>query len=72
MTKLFEQAVSIARELPEIEQDAIAKVLLGEMEPERKWDAVLAKSPENFQQFADDAWTEHTAGRSEKLDLETL
>ena len=72
MTKLLEQAVSIARELPETEQDAIAQVLLDEVDSERKWDAVLAKSPEKFQKFADDAWTEHTAGRSERLDPETL
>lgn len=72
MTKLLEQAVAKARDLPAIEQDAIAQILLDEMEADQKWDALLTKSPEKLRKFAEEAWAEHTAGRSELLDPETL
>jgi hypothetical protein len=72
MTKLLEQAVAKARALPETEQDAIAQVLLDEMESERKWDELLAKSPEKLRKFADAAWAEHLAGHSNPLDPDSL
>ena len=72
MTKLLEQAVAKARDLPAIEQDAIAQLVLDELESDRKWDEVLEKSPEKLRKFAEEAWAEHTAGRSELLDPETL
>ena len=62
MTKLLEQAIARAKQLPESEQDAIAKLVLEEIESERQWDRVLAKSPEKLSKLADKAWAEHEAG----------
>ena len=72
MTKLLEQAVAKARELPEAEQDAIAQLVIEEIESERHWDELFAKSPEKLQKLADRAWAEHEAGGSEELDPDKL
>ncbi len=72
MTKLLEQAVDQARQLPESEQDAIAKLMLDEIESEREWDRLFAKSPEKLSRLADKAWAEHEAGLSEELDPDQL
>ncbi len=72
MTKLLEQAVARARELPEAEQDAIAQIVIDEIESERRWDELLAKSPEKLRKFADRAWAEHEAGGSQELDPDQL
>ncbi len=72
MTKLLEQAVAKARQLPESEQDAIARLVLDEIESERQWDRLFAKSPEKLSKLADKAWAEHEAGLSEDLDPDKL
>ena len=72
MTRLREQAVEKARDLPESEQDAIAQLLLDGIESERKWDELFSKSPEKMHNVADQAWTAHEAGRSEQLDPDSL
>ena len=72
MTKLLEQAIAKARELSEADQDAIGQLVLDEIESERHWDELFAKSPEKLRKLADHAWAEHEAGRSEPLDPEKL
>jgi hypothetical protein len=72
MTKLLEQALAKARELPEAEQNAIAQIVIDEIESERQWDELLAKSPEKLQKLADQAWAEHEAGGSQELDPDAL
>jgi hypothetical protein len=72
MTKLLEKAVAKARELPEAEQDAIAQIVIDEIESERRWDEVLTKSPEKLRKLADRAWAEHEAGGSQPLDPDQL
>ncbi len=72
MTKLLEKAVAKARELPEAEQDAIAQIVINEIESERRWDELLAKSPEKLRKLADRAWAEHEAGQSQELDPDQL
>jgi len=72
MTKLLEQAVDKARQLSEAEQDAIAQIVLDEIESERKWDELFAKSPEKLKKLADRAWAEHEGGRSAELDPDSM
>jgi hypothetical protein len=72
MTKLLEKAVAKARELPEAEQDAIAQIVINEIESERRWDELLARSPEKLRKLADRAWAEHEAGESQELDPDQL
>jgi hypothetical protein len=72
MTKLLEHALAKAQELSEAEQDAIAQIVIDEIESEWRWDEVLAKSPEKLRKLADQAWAEHEAGGSEELDADRL
>jgi hypothetical protein len=72
MTRLLEQAITKARELPEAEQDAIGQLVLDEIESERHWDELFEKTPEKLRRLADEAWAEHEAGKTEPLDPEKL
>jgi len=47
MTKMLEKAISEVRQLPETDQDAIAQLILEELEDELPWDAAFVhpKSP---------------------------
>jgi hypothetical protein len=69
MTRLLEQALDRVRQLPEAEQDAIAQIVLDEIESERHWDELFSKSPEKLRSLADRAWAAHQAGNSEPFDL---
>jgi hypothetical protein len=64
MTKLLEQAIARARELSEADQDAIGQLVLDEIESERHWDELFAKSPEKLKKLADQALAEHEAEES--------
>jgi hypothetical protein len=65
MTKLLEKAIESVRGLPVAEQDAIAQIVLDELESERCWDQRFAAAPEKLRRLA---WAEHEAGNSEPLD----
>lgn len=43
-------------------EDAIAQIVLDEIDSERRWEELFAKSPEKLRTLADRAWTEHEAG----------
>lgn len=59
-------------QLPETDQDAIAALILEELEDERKWQQSFAQSPDALAQLAAEALAEHRAGRTLPLDPETL
>jgi hypothetical protein len=72
MTRLLEQAFAEANQLPDDEQDALAKFLLEELASERRWSRAFADSQDFLSQLADEALTEHQAGKTQALDPETL
>ena len=45
MSQLFDRAVAEARKLPDAAQDALAAVILDEIEDDRRWDEAFARSP---------------------------
>ena len=45
MSQLLDQAVAAARKLSDVEQDAIAALILEEIEDDRRWEESLARSP---------------------------
>ena len=45
MSPLLDQAVAEARKLSDAEQDAIAAIILEELEDDRRWEESLARSP---------------------------
>jgi hypothetical protein len=72
MTKMLEDAIAKARELPETEQNAIAQIVLDEIASERRWDELFSKTPEKLRTLDDRAWAEHENGESEELDPDRL
>jgi len=65
MTKLLEKAFSRASKLPDSSQDAIAAIILEELEDEKKWETSFANSQESLSTLA-------TKVRNEIKDGETL
>jgi hypothetical protein len=72
MGKVLQQALSELTRLPEAEQDAVGAWILAELESERRWDDLFARSPDLLAEMADDAIREDEAGVTEPLDPEKL
>jgi aspartate/tyrosine/aromatic aminotransferase len=72
MTRLLERAIRQAQALPEAEQDAIAAVILEEMESEQQWQAAFAASQDQLAALAQEALAEFRAGTTSELDPDTL
>ncbi|MGE5303679.1 MAG: hypothetical protein ACM3TN_10155 [Alphaproteobacteria bacterium] len=72
MTKLLQKAFDEASKLPDVEQDALGRILLEELASERRWEDLFAGSHDLLEELADQALAEHEAGRTEKLDPEKL
>jgi hypothetical protein len=72
MGKLLKKAISEASKLPESEQEAIGAWLLAEMESERRWDDLFAKTGSALDRMADQAVKEHERGLTSPLDPDRL
>jgi len=72
MTRLLQQALGKVSQLPDTGQDAIARLVLDEIESDRRWDELMAGSVRPLAELADQAWAEHEGGASEELDPEKL
>ena len=70
MTELLERALNEAARLPEQEQDALASLLLAEMESEARWNVAFAGSQPQLARLAADALAEFKIGRTMPLDPE--
>jgi hypothetical protein len=74
MTQLMEEAIAKASRLTEDEQDALALIILREIESEQRWDELFAqpKSVDVLSRLADEAMSEVQSGRVRKLELDDL
>ncbi|MDL1973649.1 MAG: hypothetical protein LWX55_02430 [Deltaproteobacteria bacterium] len=72
MTIMLERAFSEASKLPEIEQNAMARWVLDEIESERKWSKLFAESENILAQLALEALEEEDKGKTTELDVEKL
>lgn len=72
MTELLERAIARLKTLPTNDQDAIAAMILEELENEVRWDTTLANSQEVLARLAAEAMAEYRAGTTQELDPETL
>ena len=70
MTALLEKAMSQINALPPEEQDAVASLILEEIESEKKWDDLFAGSQGQLAQLAKEAIAEYKAGKTKPLDPE--
>jgi hypothetical protein len=72
MTELLEQAIAKLKTLPTDKQDAIATLILEELEEDRRWDESFERSPDLLAKLAAEAMAEYRAGKTQELDPETL
>lgn len=74
MSQLMEQAIQRARQLSEPDQEAIAAIILQEIESDQRWDELFARpeSADLLSRLADEALAEIRAGRARKLDINEL
>jgi hypothetical protein len=68
MTQALSTAVATAAQLPEEEQDALAAILLEEMESEERWSALFADSSNLLERMANEAIQDFQAGRVQPID----
>ncbi len=62
MTSMLKLPIDRVSALPDDEQDAIAGIILEEIEDETRWRATFAKSQEALARLADEARAEITTG----------
>jgi len=72
MTKLLEKAFEEASKLPDVEQKALAKWVLEELEAERKWEKAFAESEDMLERLAEEALEAHRQGKTMPLDIDKL
>ena len=72
MSPLLDQAVAEAGKLPEAEQDAIAALILEEIEDDQRWDEALARAPGKLSALAARAEVQVNAGRSRTAGFDEL
>jgi hypothetical protein len=70
MTALLEKAMNQVNALPPEEQDAVASLILEEIESEKSWDELFAGSQRQLAQLAGQAIAEYKAGKTKPLDPE--
>lgn len=68
MTKLLTEAWAAIQELEESEQDRLALMILEDIESEKRWDELFAKSQDMLEEMGKEAWRSHLAGETEPLD----
>mgnify|MGYP000509980719 CR=1 FL=1 len=64
MTELLERAIARLKILPATEQDAIAALILEELEDEIQWNEAFANSQDALARLAAEAMAEHRAGKT--------
>lgn len=72
MTEQLQRAFDAVAQLPEPEQDRLAAWILEEVESERRWDELFARSGDALATHADRALAEHRAGGTRPLDPDEL
>ncbi len=72
MTKLLKEALEKLAKLPAERQDALARLLLEEMEAEARWNKSFAESQDLLEKLADKARDEHTKGETRPFDASTV
>ena len=72
MTRLLEKALEEASKLPVVDQNALAKWVLEELEAEKKWEQIFVESEDVLDRLADEALEAHQKGKTKPLDIDRL
>lgn len=72
MTALLEQALAEVHKLPPDQQDAIASLILEELDDEEKWSRAFAQSQDALARLADKVRAEKRAGKVKPVGFDEL
>jgi len=72
MTNMLKKAFDEAAKLPEIEQNALARLVLEELKSDRKWDKQFAESEDVLAELAREALQEESNSETTDLDEDRL
>ena len=72
MTPLLERALDEISKLAPPDQDAIASLILAELEDERRWDEAFARSQTQLERLAAQVHEDIRAGRIKDIAVEEL
>ena len=72
MTQLLEKVLTEVQKLPPEKQDAIAAVILEELEDAQLWDKAFSESEDKLAQLAQKVRTDIKAGRIRKMGIDEL
>lgn len=72
MTQLLKKAFQEASKLPVVDQNALAKWLIQELESEKKWEIIFAESEDVLDRLADEAIKAYKRGKTKPLDIDRL
>ena len=72
MTQLLEKVLTEVHKLPPEKQDAIAAVILEELEDTQLWDKAFSESEDKLAQLAQKVRTDIKAGRIRKMGIDEL
>jgi hypothetical protein len=72
MTRLLEKAFREASRLPVVDQNAIAKWLIEELEADKKWELMFAESEDVLDKLADEALAAHKQGKTKPMNIKHL
>ena len=69
MTQLLEQALAKVAQLPHDEQEAVAALILAELDAEQRWTEAFRTSPDQLAVLADEALGDYHLGKTQALEL---
>jgi hypothetical protein len=72
VTQLLDKAIEQVKHLPAAEQDAIAALILDELEDEKRWDDLFARSQDLLAGLAAKAEAQDRAALAQAFDPDTL
>ena len=72
MTQLLEKVLTEVHKLPPEKQDAIAAVILEELEDAQLWDKAFSESEDKLSELAQKVRTDIKAGRIKKMGIDEL
>jgi hypothetical protein len=67
MTELLKKAFDAVSALPPERQNALAEMILAEIQDDKLWDEAFARSQDKLAAMADEALEEHRAGKTRSM-----
>ncbi len=72
MTQLLEKVIAKVQQLPSEDQDAVAQLILDELEDEQRWDEAFARSPTTLSRLAAKVREDINAGKIKSLGMDEV